>query len=223
MPRICLARDVINFNKTSHEILFYFDINDVYTSINAHWLKINPEHAHMRGYFGNSLKSLLNCVLYNCHLGELDPMIGSIDDRKRFIAIGDNRMDKKEYTYFLPEDKVTWVNKHLEGYRPYKTVEELLDDIPTEAHSRLRYLRALKKEGEEQQQAISKVFISGVLNSEIASVDNEAWSMNRLFSTYERLDKDGWWRPFGKRNVAANTKYTAYDYDTHVKALAGWD
>lgn len=225
MKRICLAKDTVNEGKTEHKILFYFDVEDVYTAINAHWLKINPEHNKMIGYFGNSLKSLINGILYDCHCGELDLTIGGLDNKKRFVATGSNRMGNKEYTYFLPKDKVIWLDeKHeTEGYRLYANVEELLNDIPTEPHSNLRYLRTIRGEWQPEEPAISKVSITGVLNSDTVFLDGESWSLHRLMLSYERLDKDGWWRPCGKRSESANVKYTVYDYDVHLNALKSWD
>lgn len=229
MKRICLTKDADYDNSESkyheHKILFYFDVDDVYTAINAHWLKINPDHIGMIGYFGNSLQSLINGILYDCHKGKLDLTIGGIDTKKRFTATGDNRMGNKEYTYFLPADKVTLLEKHFNpGYRAYKNVEELLDDIPIDSRSHLRYLRTLRDEWHVEEPSISKVNITGALNEDLVNIDGGVWSLIDLARAYERLDKDGWWRPCGKRNdPASNVKYTVYDYDTHLKALQSWD
>ena len=130
MKRICLTKDADYDNSESkyheHKILFYFDVDDVYTAINAHWLKINPDHIGMIGYFGNSLQSLINGVLYDCHKGKLDLTIGGIDNKKRFIATGDNRMGNKEYTYFLPADKVKRSKKEARVIKKLADLRELL-------------------------------------------------------------------------------------------------
>lgn len=230
MKRICVAKDIdIHYHggevKHEHKILFYFDVEDVYTAINAHWLKVQNDHEKMVGYFGNSLQSLINGIIYNCHVGTLDLTIGGIDDKKRFIATGDNRMGKKAYTYFLPKQRVVWLDaeEKLPGYRLYKDAEEALDDIPVDPVTHLRYLRTLRDEWHVEEPAIARVAMSGILNSQTVIIDGEEWTLKDLSHGFERLDKDGWWRPCGVRSLSASEKYTAYDYDTHLKALQSWD
>lgn len=232
MPRICLARDITTENHHTHEILFYFDIADVYTAINAHWLKIQPEHDQLEGYFGNSLQSIINAIVYDCHVGKLDLSIGGIDSKKRFVATGAAREGKKAYTYFLPKDKVTWLEPKedaIMGYRFYKDVGEALDNIPLDPLTHLRLLRTRRDEWHPEEPTLVKVSMGGVVSGDEIILNGVKTSLHDLYENYERLDKDGWWRPCGVRESLNDTEgnssmtHVAYDYDMHLQALDSWD
>lgn len=212
--RLCLvlngwAKDVGYVNKP----LFYFNVEDVYSSINVHWLRVGENYKGMEGYFANRLQSLMNDIYYNKHICKLEDIVGNNDTRKRFRANGPERSEYKDYTFFLPKEKVVFLEKLPEPkYEPYENISELLSATQVSRNATLT-LKNIKSVGRYP-------VVTGH-NDKTLYINNKPNSVERLCSSYQHLDKDGWWQPCGKlvTERSDGMKLEIHDYDEVLEFL----
>lgn len=195
--------------------LFYFNVEDVYSSMNAYWLRVEENYKGMEGYFANRLQSLVNDIYYNKHICKLEDIVGSKDTRKRFRASGNERQGFKDYTFFLPKDKVVFLEELPESkYEPYENISELI-------------LAATQSTGSVSTltlrdiQSVGKYPIVTDHNDKTLYINNRAISVEKLCSDYQHLDKDGWWQPCGRlvTKRSDGMELEIRDYDEVLETL----
>lgn len=169
-----------------------FDKSDVFTVVTAEQAKVGD-----RGYFGNSFLDLQDAIKNN-YLANIATIFPGRCDC--FM----NNTENTIYGLFLPLDKV---NKKIQTYRPFYSLDELFDffyppkdDVYNQiekAEILLGKKIILKRKGIDQIKVMTIADVDfRIGSSDSSNVYLNGFTLDYLFNVYE-IEKESEWVPFG--------------------------